>query len=75
MGQRARRRYCTAAESAEIWDRWKRGENLTTRRARLAPRCSRACTSNAGCGEESAGVTSALRLRCKPFFDVITFDT
>ena len=30
MGQRARRRYCTAAESAEIWDRWKRGENLTS---------------------------------------------
>src|SRR5712672_2773117 len=30
MGQRARRRYCTATESAEIWDRWKRGENLTT---------------------------------------------
>ncbi len=30
MGQRARRRYCTAAESAEIWDRWQRGENLTS---------------------------------------------
>ena len=28
MGQRARRRYCTAAESAEIWDRWQRGEGL-----------------------------------------------
>jgi IS30 family transposase len=30
MGQRARHRYCTAAESAEIWDRWKRGENLSS---------------------------------------------
>ena len=28
MGQRAKRRYCTAAESAEIWDRWQRGEGL-----------------------------------------------
>jgi len=28
MGQRARRRYCTAAESAQIWDRWQRGEGL-----------------------------------------------
>jgi IS30 family transposase len=28
MGQRARRRYCTAAESAELWDRWQRGEGL-----------------------------------------------
>jgi transposase, IS30 family len=28
MGRRARRRYCTAAESAEIWDRWQRGEGL-----------------------------------------------
>jgi IS30 family transposase len=30
MRLRARRRLHTAAESAEIWDRWKRGENLTT---------------------------------------------
>jgi IS30 family transposase len=28
MGQRTKRRYCTAAESAEIWDRWQRGEGL-----------------------------------------------
>jgi IS30 family transposase len=28
MRQRRRRRYCTAAESAEIWDRWQRGEGL-----------------------------------------------
>ena len=28
MAQRAKRRYCTAAESAEIWDRWQRGEGL-----------------------------------------------
>jgi hypothetical protein len=28
MSQRARRRYCTAAESTEIWDRWQRGEGL-----------------------------------------------
>src|ERR1700722_6249052 len=28
MGQRAKRRYCTAAESAEIWDRWQRGEGV-----------------------------------------------
>jgi IS30 family transposase len=28
MGQRAKRRYCTAAESAEIWDRWQRGQGL-----------------------------------------------
>jgi hypothetical protein len=26
MGQRARRRYCTAAESADIWDRWRRAQ-------------------------------------------------
>jgi IS30 family transposase len=30
MGQQGRHRYCTAAESAEIWDRWQRGENLTS---------------------------------------------
>jgi hypothetical protein len=30
MGRRARRRYCTAAESADIWDRWQRGEALTS---------------------------------------------
>ena len=30
MRLRARRRLHTAAESAEIWDRWKRGENLST---------------------------------------------
>ena len=30
MGQQGRHRYCTAAESAEIWDRWKRGENFTS---------------------------------------------
>src|SRR6202140_1237683 len=28
MRQRRKRRYCTAAESAEIWDRWQRGEGL-----------------------------------------------
>ena len=26
--QRRQRRYCTAAESAEIWDRWRKGEGL-----------------------------------------------
>jgi IS30 family transposase len=26
--QRRKRRYCTAAESAEIWDRWQKGEGL-----------------------------------------------
>lgn len=28
MGQRPRRRFYTAAESAEIWDRWRKGEGL-----------------------------------------------
>lgn len=28
MRQRRKRRYCTAAESAEIWDRWQKGEGL-----------------------------------------------
>jgi len=28
MRQRRKRRYCTAAESAEIWDRWRKGEGL-----------------------------------------------
>jgi len=28
MGQRRKRRFFTAAESAEIWDRWRRGEGL-----------------------------------------------
>jgi hypothetical protein len=28
MRQRRKRRYCTAAESAEIWDRWQEGEGL-----------------------------------------------
>jgi IS30 family transposase len=28
MRQRRKRRYCTAAQSAEIWDRWQKGEGL-----------------------------------------------
>jgi hypothetical protein len=28
MRQRRKRRYCTASESAEIWDRWQKGEGL-----------------------------------------------
>ena len=28
MRQRRKRRFFTAAESAEIWDRWRRGEGL-----------------------------------------------
>ena len=28
MGLRRKRRFFTAAESAEIWDRWRRGEGL-----------------------------------------------
>jgi len=28
MRQRRKRGYCTAAESAEIWDRWQEGEGL-----------------------------------------------
>ena len=28
MGQRRKRRFFTATESAEIWDRWRRGEGL-----------------------------------------------
>jgi hypothetical protein len=28
MQLRRKRRYCTAAESAEIWDRWQKGEGL-----------------------------------------------
>ena len=28
MRQRRKRRFYTAAESAEIWDRWRRGEGL-----------------------------------------------
>lgn len=30
MRQRAKRRFYTATESAEIWDRWRRGEGLWT---------------------------------------------
>ena len=30
MAQRPKRRFYTAAESAEIWDRWRRGEGLWT---------------------------------------------
>ena len=30
MRQRRKRRFFTAAESAEIWDRWRRGEGLWT---------------------------------------------
>src|SRR5450432_2389179 len=28
MGHRSRRRFFTAAESSEIWDRWQKGEGL-----------------------------------------------
>ena len=28
MAQRRKRRFCTPAESAEIWDRWRKGEGL-----------------------------------------------
>jgi hypothetical protein len=30
MRQRRKRRFFTAAESAEIWDRWRKGEGLTS---------------------------------------------
>jgi hypothetical protein len=30
MRQPRKRRYCTASDSAEIWDRWQRGEGLTS---------------------------------------------
>lgn len=28
MGKQRKRRFFTAAESAEVWDRWQRGEGL-----------------------------------------------